>query len=799
MDLTKIVPWVFLKCCKKPESSDPDSQAEQEDDKTDRATWSNKTEYLLSMVGYAVGLGNIWRFPYLTYKNGGGAFLIPYLIMMIFTGLPLYLLESALGQFASLGPVLVWRSVPFFQGVGITMVIVSTLVCIYYNVIVAYALYYLFASFTKVLPWSHCFEGAEGVCSTHQTGICNVTSGSNSTDAMNLTWVEANNETCINNRTALDNVTLLSKEYWDKVVLHRSSGLDETGVILWPLALCLLLAWIMVAAALFKGIKSSGKVIYFTCTWFFLQLNRLLIEVETLTGSWEGLNWPRSWASTMRKEGMELVAQLRQQLVELAILAIRAMGGTILSELQNFVSVFVAFYQALYTSEVAAHPAHQGPAQVISKLPYHEFPEKDGFLMELYKWAGNKGPWGGHQTKLEKYAVPQEKSPAADTWTTLAQTMSGTPGDKAITLKDIMSALQGIRSSLKTKIDRVNSKLTLVWKDAATQIFYSYSIAWGGLMTLSSYNKFSNDCLFDTLFVCIVNSVTTIFAGFAIFSILGHMAHELNRPVSEVVDSGFSLAFIAYPEALTTLPVSPLWSILFFLMLLTLGFDTQFSTLETLTTAIQDAIPDLMKRFRVLITIGCCTVLFLLGLPCVTQAGIYWVNLIDYFCGGWTLIVAAVVEQIGLCWVYGVNRFVEDLEMMPGKKHWIFWLYWRACWFVISPLLVTAILIWSLVTIELPSYGSIVYPTWGLNLGWCLTAFTIIWIPVVAIYKVWAADGTLFQRLKSVLKPAPNWGPALQKDRGERYKDMVDDKQSDAIETPTAAEKQNGIDNMAYF
>lgn len=644
MDLAKMAPSRFLKCCKKPASTDRDSQAEQNDDETNRATWSNKTEYLLSMVGYAVGLGNIWRFPYLTYKNGGGAFLIPYLIMMIFTGLPLYLMESALGQFASLGPVLVWRAVPFFQGVGITMVIVSTLVCIYYNVIVAYALYYLFASFTKVLPWSYCFEGAEGVCSTHHTGICNVTSGSNSTVAVNLTWVKANNETCISNSTILDSGTLLSKEYWDKVALRRSSGLDETGVVVWPLALCLLLAWIMVAAALFKGIKSSGKVVYFSATFPYIILIILVVRGATLEGAMDGIDFYIGRKSNMTK---------------------------------------------LYESEV--------------------------------------------------------------------------------------------------------------WKDAATQIFYSYSIAWGGLMTLSSYNKFNNDCLFDTIFVCVVNSATAIFAGFAIFSILGHMAHELNMPVSEVVDSGFSLAFIAYPEALTTLPVSPLWSILFFLMLLTLGFDTQFSTLETLTTAIQDAIPDLMKRFRVLITAGCCTVLFLLGLPCVTQAGIYWVNLIDYFCGGWTLIIAAVVEQIGLCWVYGVNRFVEDLEMMLGKKHWIFWLYWRACWFFISPLLVTAVLIWSLVTSELPNYGSIMYPTWGLNLGWCMIAFTIIWIPVVAIYKIWAADGTLFQRLKSILKPAPNWGPASQKDRGERYKDMVDDKQNNAIETTAAAEMQNGYDNLAYL
>jgi len=47
------------------------------------------------------------------------------------------------------------------------------------------------------------------------------------------------------------------------------------------------------------------------------------------------------------------------------------------------------------------------------------------------------------------------------------------------------------------------------------------------------------------------------------------------------------------------------------------------------------------------------------------------------------------MELFGVCYIYGGNRFIEDIEMMIGKKSWVFWLYWRACWFFISPLLLT--------------------------------------------------------------------------------------------------------------
>ncbi|XP_043560318.1 sodium- and chloride-dependent neutral and basic amino acid transporter B(0+)-like [Chiloscyllium plagiosum] len=137
------------------------------DENVERGNWSSKTDYLLSMIGYAVGLGNIWRFPYLAYRNGGGVFLIPYALILALVGIPMFFLECSLGQFASLGPIGVWKAVPIFQGVGIAMVLLIIIANISYACIIGYSLYYLFASFQSPLPWADCFSwwGADETCS----------------------------------------------------------------------------------------------------------------------------------------------------------------------------------------------------------------------------------------------------------------------------------------------------------------------------------------------------------------------------------------------------------------------------------------------------------------------------------------------------------------------------------------------------------------------------------------------------------------------------------------------------------
>ncbi|XP_066570725.1 sodium- and chloride-dependent neutral and basic amino acid transporter B(0+) [Amia ocellicauda] len=594
------------------------SHVGEKDENVERGNWSNKKEYLLSMIGYAVGLGNVWRFPYLAYKNGGGAFLIPYVIMLAFAGLPLFFLECSFGQFTSLGPISLWKNVPILQGVGITMVVVSTLVTIYYNCIIAYSIYYLFASFQSPLPWSDCYDWSDENCSKYPKELCNITSGDGGFIFVNHTWLTDNNETCPKPSIISLPQQGPSEQFWDKVALRRSSGLDETGEVVWHLALCLLLSWILVGAAVYKGIKSSGKVVYFTATFPYVVLLILLVRGLTLEGASDGIKY-----------------------------------------------------------------------------------------------------YIGSQSNFSKLAEAE------------------------------------------------------VWKDAANQIFYSLSTGWGGLLALSSYNKFHNNCYADSIIVCITNCGSSVFAGFAIFSILGHIAHVSGKSVSEVAQSGFGLAFIVYPEALSNLPVSPLWSVLFFFMLVTLGLDSQFAIIETITTTLQDEFPRYFKSKRIHLTVASCILFFLLGLPCVTRAGIYWVNLIDHFCAGWIILIAALLEFIGISYIYGVNRFIKDIEMMIGKKSALFWLWWRACWFFITPCLLIGIFTWSLSNFTLPSYGSVVYPNWGTSLGWCITAFCVMWIPIIAVLKTLQAKGNLWQRIKMVCSPTADWGPYLQCHRGERYKDQV--------------------------
>ncbi|XP_048400381.1 sodium- and chloride-dependent neutral and basic amino acid transporter B(0+)-like isoform X3 [Stegostoma tigrinum] len=548
--------------------------------------------------------------------------------MLTLAGIPMFFLETSFGQFTSLGPIAVWKAVPILQGVGITMVLSSIFAIISYACILTYSLYYLVASFQSPLPWADCFSwwGADEICSRiPKDPLCNFTLDDGYFEIVNTTWLQKNNETCPNGSKISISHQSPSEQYWDKVVLQRSSSMDETGRIVWYLALCLLLVRLTVGAALSKGIKSSGKVVYFTATFPYVALTILLIRGITLEGASNGI--------------------------------------------------------------------------------------------EFYI---------GSQSDFSKLADAE------------------------------------------------------VWKDAAAQIFFSTAVSMGGLTALSSYNKFHNDCYTDTFIVCVANCATSVFAGFVIFSVLGHMAHVQDKPVSEVVQSGIGLAFVVYPEALAQLPLAPLWSILFFFMLLTLGLDSQFADFETIITGLLDQFPKFLRSKRLSLTTAACVIFYFLSLLLVTQAGIYWINLIDHFCIGWVLIVSALLEQMGLSWIYGINRFIKDIEMMIGKRTWCFWLWWRMCWFFITPCLLAVIFFWSLATFAPPRYGAVEYPGWAIALGWCMTVFGIMWIPLVAILKIVQAEGsTLQQKISAACTSAPDWGPYLKQHRGERYRMKLD-----SAETP---------------
>ncbi|KAJ6659534.1 hypothetical protein lerEdw1_018769 [Lerista edwardsae] len=538
------------------------------DENVKRGNWGNQIEFVLTSVGYAVGLGNVWRFPYLCYRNGGGAFMFPYFIMLVFCGIPLFFMELSFGQFASQGCLGVWKISPMFKGVGYGMMVVSTYIGIYYNVVICIAFYYFFSSMTRVLPWTYCNNPWN---TPDCTGVLDVT---NSSAGSPLNLIQTLNQTF--KRTSP------SEEYWRRYVLKLTNDIGDLG-----------------------------EVVYFTATFPYVVLTILFVRGITLEGAVTGIMY---------------------------------------------------------------------------------------------------------------YLTPQ--------W------------DKILDAK--------------------------VWGDAASQIFYSLGCAWGGLITMASYNKFHNNCYRDSIIISITNCATSVYAGFVIFSILGFMAKHLGVDVSKVADHGPGLAFVAYPEALTLLPVSPLWSVLFFFMLILLGLGTQFCLLETLVTAIVDEVGnEWIIRRKTFVTLGVAIVGFLLGIPLTTQAGIYWLLLMDNYAASFSLVVISCIMCVSIMYIYGHRNYFKDIEMMLGFPPPMFF---QICWRFISPVIIFFILVFTVIQYRPITYNTYVYPSWAITIGFLMALSSVICIPIYAVYCVLRSEGdSLLQRLKNATRPSREWGPALAEHRTGRY------------------------------
>uniref|UniRef100_A0A4W3IWV0 Transporter n=1 Tax=Callorhinchus milii TaxID=7868 RepID=A0A4W3IWV0_CALMI len=457
-----------------------------------RENWGKKADFLFSVIGYAVDLGNVWRFPYICYQNGGGAFLIPYLLMAVFGGIPLFYMELAIGQYHRNGAISIWRKIcPIFKGIGYAICIISLFVAFYYNTIMSWAVYYLYFSFTTELPWARCNNG------------WNTLNCTNYFHKKNTTWTKSS--------------TSPAEEFFTRKVLqvHRSSGLGDLGGVSWQLALCLLFIFTVVYFSIWKGVKTSGKVVRVTATFPYVVLVILLIRGATLPGAWRGILF---------------------------------------------------------------------------------------------------------------YIKPE--------W-----------------------------SKLLTR---------QVWVDAAAQVFFSLGPGFGVLLAFASYNKFNNNFYKDALVTSAINCMTSLFSGCVIFTVLGYMAEMRNEKVEDVAkDTGASLLFITYAEAIATMPGSTFFAIIFFVMLITLGLDSTFAGLEGVVTAVLDEYAELLRNRREWLVLG------------LVIGGAYVVKLFEEYATGAAVITVVFLEAIAVSWFYGMKRFCRDIKEMLGfSPGW----FWQICWVAISPI-----------------------------------------------------------------------------------------------------------------
>jgi neurotransmitter:Na+ symporter, NSS family len=202
-----------------------------------REQWAWRGAFIFAVIGSAVGLGNIWRFPYVTYTNGGGAFLIPYLVALLTAGIPLMILEFGVGSYFKKSAPLAYRSFnKKLEWVGWWPTLAAFAIICYYGVIMGWAGRFMVEAFT-------------------------------------LNWGD-------------DTLGFFLGD-----VLQLTDGPGIMGSISWKTFLFVAIGWVAVFLIIYKGIKGIGKVVMLTTPLPVILIIILVIRGVTLPGAVNGLNF----------------------------------------------------------------------------------------------------------------------------------------------------------------------------------------------------------------------------------------------------------------------------------------------------------------------------------------------------------------------------------------------------------------------------------------------------------------------------------------------------------------------------
>ncbi len=425
-----------------------------------REAWKSQLGFILAAVGSAVGLGNIWRFSYMAYENGGGAFLVPYLIALFTVGIPLMILEFSLGhRFIASAPLAFAKLSRRWEWLGwwsVTFVMFG--VVLYYSVIISWCLNYLFLSFS--LSW-----------------------GSD------------------------------PENYFFGQFLRLSESPGEIGSVQIPimfgLAVIWLLNWIIVHRGIRRGIELANKI--------FMPLLLILTTILVF------------WSLTLE----------------------------------------------------------------------------------------------GADVGLQAYFSPD--------FSVLSQPK--------------------------------------VWIDAFSQIFFTLSLGFGIMIAYASYLPEQANLSRNAFITALLNCGFSIFSGFAVFAILGHMAVKTQQAFSEVVQQSIGLAFVAYPTALNLLPGGALFGVLFFTSLVVAGLSSSVSIIEAFSSAVVDKFS--WRRKKVVSTISLLGLLG--GIIFTTRGGLYWLDIVDHYLTHFGLITVGLIEAILVSWFFPIETLRKHVNTVSEMKLGLWW------------------------------------------------------------------------------------------------------------------------------
>ena len=289
-----------------------------------------------------------------------------------------------------------------------------------------------------------------------------------------------------------------------------------------------------------------------------------------------------------------------------------------------------------------------------------------------------------------------------------------------------------------------------LWATACGQILFSLSPGMGTAITMSSYTAPKEDTYRVCLIVALSNSAFSLTGGFAIFSILGNLAHRTGRTVADVASaSGPGLAFVSIAEGVGTFGAGAnAMAVLFFAMLVSLGLDSTFAWAETFVCYLDDFFLSVGRpRPKWQLVAAASALLFLVGLPFCTRAGLVLLDVTDRYGVSYYLLGGCFLEVVMFHCDFGWERLAAHVKQATAgnratPKGRRFWppLFWKATLYVTAPGF-TSLLFLQLWWQDLSAaYGG--YPGGYQAYGWCLLMALMILTPLTMV-KLDTTPGTL--------------------------------------------------------
>ncbi|MHA6609282.1 sodium-dependent transporter [Photobacterium damselae] len=257
-----------------------------------------------------------------------------------------------------------------------------------------------------------------------------------------------------------------------------------------------------------------------------------------------------------------------------------------------------------------------------------------------------------------------------------------------------------------------------VWSAAYGQIFFTLSVGFAIMIAYSSYLPSKSDINNNAFMTVLINCGFSITAGVLIFSVLGYMAQEQAKPLTEVVSAGVGLAFVTIPAAINLLPAPYILGPLFFLALVVAGLSSHISIIEAVTSAVIDKLNWSRKKAAIVV----CGTGFIVSMAFATNGGLLLLDLVDYFINNVALLSSCLLELLIVGWlvkIADIRQYANSISDFTIGK------WFELCIRFISPIMLAIILVTNLYKTLAEGYGG--YDMSDLlTLGWGLVGMMIV-------------------------------------------------------------------------